>query len=104
MLGTILSIGGLGFLGGSLTMSAWGGPRVRVYGIYVPLLLQGVVLFVAGFPPQVTILATAVGFLYPRLRWVERELPDIILDGDLGAGEVVAGIELSKAPLDEVEL
>jgi uncharacterized integral membrane protein len=204
VLGTILSIGGLGFLGGSLTMSAWGGPKTRMYGIYIPLLLQGVVLFVAGFPPQATILATAaflyffshpiingssqaiwqsktapdvqgrvfavrrmiawsslplaylvagpladqvfepllanggalassvgqiigtgegrgigllyillgilsivatvLGSLYPRLRNVETELPDIIIPGDHSASEVVTGIELSKAPLDEVEL
>jgi DHA3 family macrolide efflux protein-like MFS transporter len=193
VLGTILSIGGLGFLVGSLTMSAWGGPKVRVYGIYLSSLLQGVVLFAAGFPPQVAILATAaflyffgipivngcsqaiwqsktapdvqgrvfavrrmiawsslplaylaagpladqvfepllaeggalagsvgqiigtgegrgigllymilgiisllataVGYLYPRLRQVERELPDIIIAGVDGVGEVVTAIE-----------
>jgi MFS transporter, DHA3 family, macrolide efflux protein len=59
VLGTILSIGGIGFLCGSLIMSAWGGPKVRVYGIYAFFMLQGIVLFAAGLPPQVTILAIA---------------------------------------------
>lgn len=204
VLGMILSIGGLGFLGGSLTMSAWGGPKVRVNGIFIFSLLQGVVLFVAGFPPQVTILATAaflfffshpiitgcsqtiwqsktapdvqgrvfavrrmiswsslplaylaagpladrvfeplldeggalansvgqiigtgqgrgigllymilgiisilatgVGFLYPRLRQVEMELPDIIIDSDDRVGEVVTSIEFSEASPDGLEL
>jgi len=40
MLGIILSIGGTGFLAGSLTMSVWGGPKTRVNGIYSFMLLQ----------------------------------------------------------------
>jgi DHA3 family macrolide efflux protein-like MFS transporter len=204
VLGTILSIGGIGFLGGSLAMSAWGGPKVRVYGIYISLLLQGVVLFAAGFPPQVAILATAaflyffgipivngcsqaiwqsktapdvqgrvfavrrmiawsslplaylaagpmadrvfeplldeggalassvgqiigtgegrgigllymilgvisllataVGYLYPRLRLVETELPDVIVGAAGSVGEVVASVEPGEASLDGLEL
>jgi MFS transporter, DHA3 family, macrolide efflux protein len=86
VLGTILSIGGLGFLAGSLTMSAWGGPKTRVHGIYIFLLLQSVVLFAAGFPPQVTILATAA-FLYffshpivngcSQAIWQSKTAPDV---------------------------
>jgi MFS family permease len=64
VLGTILSVGGLGFLSGSLTMSAWGGPKTRVKGIYLFLLLQGCVLFAAGFPPRVGILAAAAFFYF----------------------------------------
>ena len=33
VLGTILSISGLGFLCGGLVMSAWGGPKRRVLGV-----------------------------------------------------------------------
>ena len=86
LLGTILSIGGLGFLVGSLTMSAWGGPKVRVNGIYYFLLLQGCVLFAAGFPPRVTILAAAA-FLYffghpiingcSQAIWQSKTAPDV---------------------------
>jgi len=59
MLGVILSTGGLGFLAGSLVMSVWGGPKVRVKGIYAFSALQGVVLFAAGLPPSVLVLALA---------------------------------------------
>lgn len=86
VLGTVLSIGGLGFLAGSLTMSAWGGPKSRIHGIYAFLLLQGIVLFVAGLPPQATILAAAA-FLYffahPMISscsqaiWQSKTAPDV---------------------------
>jgi MFS transporter, DHA3 family, macrolide efflux protein len=38
--GVIISVGGAGMLVGSLTMSLWGGPERRVYGVY----LYGVML------------------------------------------------------------
>ena len=63
ILGTIMSIGGLGFLLGSLTMSVWGGPRWRMYGILGFSALQAVVLFAAGLPPHSLIYATAA-FLF----------------------------------------
>lgn len=85
-LGTILTIGGLGFLGGSLMMSVWGGPKVRVNGIYLFSLLQGCVLFVAGFPPSVPILAGAA-FTYflgfpivsgcSQAIWLSKTPPDV---------------------------
>jgi MFS transporter, DHA3 family, macrolide efflux protein len=62
-LGTIMSIGGMGVLLGSFTMSAWGGPKVRIRGIYAAWLVQGFVLFAAGFPPRVVIIALAA-FLF----------------------------------------
>lgn len=63
VLGRLLSIGGLGFLAGSVTMSVWGGPRRRVFGILGSNLLMGAVLFAAGFPPRVWILGAAA-FLF----------------------------------------
>ena len=62
-LGVILSIGGFAVLAGSLTMSAWGGPKIRIIGIYAFSLLQGFALMLAGFPPSVVILSIAV-FIY----------------------------------------
>ena len=86
VLGTLLSIGGLGLLAGSLAMSAWGGPKRRVMGILGFSLLQGAVLFAAGFPPRVSILAPAV-FLYffgapiingcSQAIWQSRTAPDV---------------------------
>ncbi len=63
VLGTIMSIGGLGFLLGSLAMSTWGGPRWRVHGILGFSALQAAVLFAAGLPPHFLIYAAAA-FLF----------------------------------------
>ena len=60
VLGLLLSIGGLGFLAGSVMMSVWGGPRRRIYGILGANLLMGAALFFAGFPPRAWIIGTAV--------------------------------------------
>jgi MFS family permease len=63
VLGMLMSIGGFGFLAGSLAMSAWGGPRRRILGILGANLVMGIVLFAAGFPPRVSILGGAA-FLF----------------------------------------
>ncbi len=63
VLGLIMTIGGFGFLAGSLAMSAWGGPRRRVYGILGANVLAGLVLFVAALPPRSWILSAAA-FVY----------------------------------------
>ena len=86
VLGTILSVGGLGFLTGSLVMGAWGGPRVRAKAIYAFLLLQGCVLFAAGFPPHAVILGAAA-FVYfaghpiingcSQAIWQSKTAPDV---------------------------
>jgi MFS family permease len=58
-LGLLLSIGGLGILGGSLLMSVWGGPKRRIYGILSANLLAGLAMYLIGFPPRPWILGTA---------------------------------------------
>lgn len=58
-LGSVLSFAGIGMLAGSLVMSAWGGPRRRVYGVLGGMLLQGLVLFLAVFRPSVPMIAMA---------------------------------------------
>ena len=86
VLGTILSIGGLGFLAGSLVMSAWGGPQMRVSGIYLFLLLQASMLVFAGFPPRVPLLAVAAfGYFFgvpivngcSQAIWQSKTAPDV---------------------------
>ncbi|MBA3947797.1 MAG: MFS transporter [Herpetosiphonaceae bacterium] len=63
VLGTVSTIAGLGMLLGSLLMSAWGGPRRRVYGVLLFTLLQGVVLLLGGLQPSTTLVAGAA-FLF----------------------------------------
>jgi DHA3 family macrolide efflux protein-like MFS transporter len=48
VLGTIMSVGAFGFLGGGILVSAWRGPRKRVYGLLGCAVLYGLGLIVAG--------------------------------------------------------
>ncbi len=64
-LGMVLSIGGFGWLLGSITMSAWGGPRRKISGIYFFVPFQGLLLCLGVFNSSVTLAALAVfGFLF----------------------------------------
>lgn len=86
VLGLLMSFGGFGFLAGSLTMSAWGGPRRRIRGILGASVLSGAVLFAAGIPPRVWILGVAA-FLYffslpiingcSQAIWQSKTAPDV---------------------------
>lgn len=62
-LGTVLSIGGVGALVGSLAISIWGGPRRKVYGVLGGILVQGAILLLGGLRPSVPLIATAT-FLF----------------------------------------
>ncbi len=64
-LGMVLSIGGFGWLLGSITMSAWGGPRRKISGIYFFVPFQGLLLCLGVFNSSVTLAGLAVfGFLF----------------------------------------
>ncbi|HIK10370.1 MAG TPA: MFS transporter [Oscillatoriaceae cyanobacterium M33_DOE_052] len=64
-LGMVLSIGGCGWLLGSVMMSAWGGPKRRVYGIYLPVIMQGICLLFGGVRTSVPLVAIGVfGYLF----------------------------------------
>ncbi len=62
-LGMLMSIGGIALLVGSLTMSAWGGPKRRIFGIYLFSVLSSIALLAVGFPASIAIWAVAV-FVY----------------------------------------
>jgi len=59
VLGTIMSIGALGFLSGSLVMSAWGGPQRRVHGLLGFAVLYGVGLILGGVKASVPLITIA---------------------------------------------
>lgn len=63
VLGTVQTVGGVGVIAGSVVMSVWGGPRRKVNGVFVVLLLQGAILTLGGLRPSATLIA-AVGFLF----------------------------------------
>lgn len=58
-LGAVLSIGGVGMVGGSVAMSIWGGPRRRVTGVLGFSLLLGVAFIVGSLRPSVPLIAAA---------------------------------------------
>lgn len=63
MLGLILTIGGVGMLTGGVVMSAWGGPRPRIYGLLIFDLLVVVALLMAALQTALPLLALAA-FLF----------------------------------------
>lgn len=62
-LATLLSSGGCGMLAGSLVMSAWGGPKRRVYGVLGFYFLVGVCVMLIGIRPWVPLIGVALFFL-----------------------------------------
>jgi DHA3 family macrolide efflux protein-like MFS transporter len=86
VIGLLMSIGGLGILAGSLTMSAWGGPRRRINGIMGASLLMGAVLLAAGIPPRAWILGAAAFLFFfstpitngcSQAIWLSKTAPDV---------------------------
>ncbi|MBN2500089.1 MAG: MFS transporter [Anaerolineales bacterium] len=58
-LGIILTVAGLGMLTGSLVMSAWGGPKRRIWGVLGFELLSGVCFILVGLKPLVWLVMLA---------------------------------------------
>ena len=57
MLGYLNAAGGLGMLIGTLLMSTWGGPRRRIYGIFVAEMVLGVTTLLFGLRLSVPLMA-----------------------------------------------
>lgn len=70
ILGTVLSIGGSGMLVGGLAMSAWGGPRRRIYGVLGFELLSGLCFILAGLRPSAGLITIAAFFFFFSLAFV----------------------------------
>ena len=62
-LGRIMSIGGIGMLFGGLLMTVWGGPKRRVYGMFVGVAIEGLALCLAVTVESVPLIAVAA-FLF----------------------------------------
>lgn len=63
MLATLLCCCGGGTLAGSLVMSAWGGPKRRVYSVLGFYLLIGVCVMLIGIRPWIPLIGVAMFFL-----------------------------------------
>ena len=60
IVGTVISIFGCGLLGGSILMSAWAGPKRRIYGVYIFALVHGLALIIAGARPSILVMAAGL--------------------------------------------
>jgi sugar phosphate permease len=65
-MGAVLSTMGAGYLGGTLLLSIWGGPRRRILGILLVGVLQGVVIIGFGASRSIGMIAAAL-FLFSLL-------------------------------------
>jgi MFS family permease len=64
-LGIILFISGCGMLLGSILMTTWGGPKRRIYGIFILVPFQGLLLLLGGIRPSLILAAIgAFGYLF----------------------------------------
>ncbi|NJR54760.1 MAG: MFS transporter [Acaryochloris sp. CRU_2_0] len=62
-LGLVLSIGGTGMLLGSIVITAWGGPKQRVYGLLYFIPLQGLIMLMAALKTSIPLAAMGL-FVY----------------------------------------
>jgi MFS family permease len=60
VLGSLLSIGGVGMLLGSIVMSAWGGPKRKIFGVLIFEAILAVSILLAGIRPDVTLLGVSI--------------------------------------------
>lgn len=60
-LGAVMSIMGAGYLGGTLLMSVWGGPKRRALGILITGIVQGIVMIGLGISTSLRVVAVSVG-------------------------------------------
>lgn len=59
VVGLVDSVSGLGMLVGTLVMSAWGGPKRRIYGIFGAEMLAGLSLMLMGIRASIPLIAVA---------------------------------------------
>jgi MFS family permease len=59
VVGLVDSIAGLGMFIGTLVMSAWGGPKRRIFGIFGAEMLAGLSLMLLGLRPSISLIAAA---------------------------------------------
>lgn len=84
--GLVGSVMGLGMLAGTLTMSAWGGPRRRMYGLLGTGALGGLALAAAGLRPSIPLIAAAMftySFLMPTMAGCSQAIWQVKVPPDL---------------------
>lgn len=69
-LGLVLTVAGVGLLGGSLLMSAWGGPKRRLSGLLGFELLSALAFVLMGLRPSLALVAAAAFLAHWTLAFV----------------------------------
>ncbi len=86
VLGIIMSIGGSGWLFGSMTMIIWGGMKRRIYGIFIFEFLLGIAILFMGLRPEPVLITVAafIGFFSMPIIissshaiWQDKVAPDL---------------------------
>ncbi|GAB4201295.1 MAG: MFS transporter [Roseiflexaceae bacterium] len=62
VLGTVLSVAGLGMMLASLAISVWGVPKPPIYGVFGGILLSGVCMMLAGLAPSAWLIGITAFF------------------------------------------
>lgn len=104
VLGRIMSIGALGFLAGSVLMSAWGGPERRVRGILGFALIYDLALILGGLrasAPLITVALFVMVLQFPLVNGCSQAIwqskTELQMQGRLFSTRMV--IAWSSAPL-----
>ncbi|HEX2270112.1 MAG TPA: MFS transporter, partial [Pyrinomonadaceae bacterium] len=58
--GTVVTIFGCGLLAGSILLSTWKGPKLRIHGVYLFALVLAAALIIAGSQPSVLIMTVGL--------------------------------------------
>jgi DHA3 family macrolide efflux protein-like MFS transporter len=85
-LGVIISVAGLGMLAGSLVMTAWGGPRRRIYGVLGFEMFSAISFVLMGWRPSGWLIALgaftahfaiAIIFASNQALWQSKVAPEV---------------------------
>lgn len=107
VLGLVMSVASAGLLAGSLAMSAWGGPRRRISGVFLPMVVQGVILILGGLRPNAVLIGTAAFLFLACLPFVtassaaiwQSKIPSDLLGRAFAVQRIVAWSSLPLAYL-----
>lgn len=97
-LGVLMAAGGSGLFVGSLVMAAWGGPKRRIDGVYLGLVLGGIFLVLHSLYPSPWLIAVAAPcFLFTlplvnttAMTLVQTKVDPAVLGRVLGAVRMLA--------------
>lgn len=85
-LGTVLSVGGVGMFLGSLLMTAWGGPKQKIYGVLLFSLVLGAGLLIHGLRADVFLICVGsfiAAFCIPLVNGSSQTIWQRKVPGDL---------------------